>query len=410
MRTGTLQEIWDDLQSGPKTAEERILGHLRKHYQSADLLPDFAIDDVKRSTNRRGVGPFTYESFGPPSWFQSGYLILRVEVSGRLTEFITHPGEELLLNVGDASINYEFYTPKISGLQWPVERNAVVNTGDCIRINPALLHRNEILGSSSTIAWMVIRPETPPSSIVVHADPGLSSTTASSEDSAKKELVPPKHTFTEIDLNRWFDKDDPAYGPAKFLLLVSGVLERLRVRRVAGALTAVQLSKLCGFTNIFGKFYPARVERLELDNFSIDRLMRMSGQLDVDLLAIAKAFNWTFRIERQLVSAMANKQMSISPLERVPVPHQIHPAILRLEQGQPWSIDLDRATGQIASIIVLRGEVAARIGGSTLKSISTGHVFHSRSEKLELQAFVDSDALLIRCGGACTCCAAPKAE
>jgi transcriptional regulator with XRE-family HTH domain len=378
IRTRTAEEIWECLsQDGPKVAEDR----LRDYLPGESSLP-YAVDDLD-SRARRRQAPFHYVSFGPPSWFEAPYVILKVDVNSDLTKFISHAGEELLCNLeGESSgdITYSFGWPaKASNDLWST--TAVVAPGEAIRINPSLPHLNSKSGSPT--AWIIFRPlSNSPASLFVHADGGKKPS-AQSKDVTMRE-------FTKQKIDKM--------GGGQFLLLGSGIFEKMKIRRLRSELSVQDLALLSNLN----KYYVARMERLELDNVSIANICEIAKQIDVDLTDLVAPFRWAWK--KYPRSAPASGSWPL-PKPRALGNHFIHAARVHAEDGKRFRLGVLNNIGDITSWIVLRGQMLPLIPGSeTTPLIKEGHVFHARRGlSFDVQALGNLDMLEIRYSTVCSC-------
>lgn len=393
-RALTLEGIWDTLLSEEEDPVAKCEKELDKHLEDLYGTPvhDLYYDDFHPLRLRRGSG-FEYQSFGPPPWFEAPYAVLRVRAKERNEEFMTHGGEEVLLPLQDSpQLEYEFYWPSGSKPPWKQERVISVGPGEFIRVNSTLLHRNRRISKSGEVnAWIILRPESfSPAALTFR----IRNTATGG----------PKRNFDEGDLEKWLTKTENSkeYAPAKFLLLESGLLEKIRNRRARGDLSEKELSTISGLNRLF----TARLEGFKLRNVSIESLFKLSKQLDVDLRDAIRSLRWAY--DMQALSLLATtKENPISCLKAPPhnSPHRLHPALLRLAKGQSWTCELTRSSGEIASVIVLRGSLVAVIEGPKTMTVSAGHVLHlRRHERAVLGALLeDAEALFLRCGTTCSC-------
>ena len=111
IRARTLEEIWTTLRGGFTPAEDKLLEYLEAAYHGL-TLGNWAVDDPDAKVRRR-TSPHHYTSYGPPAWFEAPFCILQVVVREANREYMTHGGEELLLNLpGSDAIEYEFFWPE----------------------------------------------------------------------------------------------------------------------------------------------------------------------------------------------------------------------------------------------------------------------------------------------------------
>jgi len=407
-RARTLEGIWETILgkqrrgigTGPPepTPLDEAEAKLEEYQEIlyAKRIRDYAVDDPFPRVLRRG-SDFHYRSFGPPAWFEATYSILHVTVEKPSTQYMTHGGEELLLPLENSAIEYEFYWPRTSEPPWPGGRTTTVASGHCIRINPTLLHRNQRskTAAGASTAWIILRPlSASPAALVFHSDEG-----------PEPKPRGPQRTFTATELDGWLRKTgSSANEAANFLLVSSGLLEKIRSHRVWGELSEADLSAISGLNRMFA----ARLERRELRNVSIESLFKLTMQLDIDLVDAVRALRWAFDLRNTSELVSPNGE-PVSPFPSPPgsTAHQLHPAMVRLSKGTSWQISFSHSSGEIASLVMLRGKMMAMIEGITEEEapvVAAGHVFHIRRyEKATLHALEDAEALIVRCGTSCSC-------
>jgi hypothetical protein len=149
--------------------------------------------------------------------------------------------------------------------------------------------------------------------------------------------------------------------------------------------------------------YVGRLERLDFENFSIQTLYELSRQIDLDLLSCLRQLRWAHHVQNRPPVAGA-ETISFTKPPAIET-HLLHPSLLRLPQGKSCKIELFEASGEIVSVIVIRGEMVPRISGEkNAPVVEAGHVFHARHyAEFAIHAHSDLEALVIRYSQRCTC-------
>jgi hypothetical protein len=317
--------------------------------------------------------------------------VLQVSVTENITNFMTHGGEEILFNLeGDESgeITYEFFWPDGTPRLW--ESEALVRPGEAIRINPSLLHRNRRSGSPK--AWLILRPTSDsPASLFVHDHPDVGNRAARTDATRKASKDRVLREFTPEELAQ--------KKRGQLLLIESGLLEKLRVRRLRSELSVQEVARLCRLN----KYYVARLERLELENVPVDNVYEIAKQIDVDLMDLLSPFNWAWK--RYLIKDRVDQRL---PLARPKAlgRHYLHAALLHVSAGQQLSLETSGTREDIASWVVLRGQMIPLITGvDNPPLVKSGHVLHARNGlRFDVQALLgDVDLLEIKYSADCTC-------
>jgi len=399
VRARTLEEIWMTLREGFQPAENKLVDYLEAAYHGL-RLGNFAVDDPDEHVRRR-TSPHRYVSYGPPAWFEAPFCILKVFVREENQEYMTHGGEELLFNLaGSAGVEYQFFWRQDSPAPWQrggdTDFAVTVQPEQLIRINPSLPHRNRPIAvrhtdgvpATEATAWIILRPlSLSPATLILHTHAGATIVA----DSEK-----PHHQFTRERLEKMTG--------AQFLLIASGLLEKLRVHRLRSEMSVEELSTDCGLN----RSYVGRLERLDFENFSIQTLYELSRQIDLDLLSCLRQLQWAHHV--QACPPVAGTDFA--PFVKPPAlgAHSLHPSMIRLPKGESCKLELFESSAEIVSVIVIRGEMVPRLSGEkNVPVVEAGHVFHARYYPgFTIHALTDLEALVIRCSQRCSCANSDK--
>lgn len=390
VRARTLEEIWTFLRDGFTPAEDKLVEYLRAAYHGL-TLGNWAVDDPDGKVRRR-TSPHHYISHGPPAWFEAPFCILQVIVREANQDYMTHGGEELLLNLpGSDAIEYEFFWPEGVAPPWQAtgaKNTETVTPHQLIRINPSLPHRNRPIrdsgrGVGAATAWIILRPlSLSPATVILH-DPHTGVTSGM--------LPETHHQYSEPRLRE--------LTGAQLLLVASGLLEKLRVHRLRSEMTVEELSTSAGLN----RSYVGRLERLDIDNFSIQTLYELSRQIDLDVLGCLRQLQWAHQVQ----PATGPSTDHVVAYEKPPLlgHHVLHPSTLRLGEGQSCKIDMSGTSGEIISVIMTEGRMVPGLADEMeVPVVHAGHVFHARGyADFTIHALSAVTALVIRYSHRCTC-------
>jgi transcriptional regulator with XRE-family HTH domain len=364
------------------------------------------------------------------------YVILEVSVKGDGNEsFMTHAGEELLYVLPPGPpITYEFFWNGKVLPPWETKTNeetlprdkgvnnggvaisddyrkVTVPPGHLIRINSTLLHKNNTQDGEEAKAWIILRPLSGPASLLVHphaADAPIGSFRKSTE-------VKQRFEKEDIPFIRQFSKDELAkMDVGNFLLLASGVSEKLTLHRKRAELPVEKLAAQCELN----KAYVSRLERRELTNVSIPTLLDLAEPIDADISELVSATDWvaswqedtTGETRKTVAGPLPPREKFGRKRERA---HYLHSSIITLKPGDPVepfksSSNFDNLT----SVIVVEGEVIFRFETNRKPErelLVANQVFHARHNlDFEAQALAASKLLVIRYSGECSCI--PKSD
>ena len=422
LRRRTLQEIAAALSTkGLREAVERYESYLTPPTTNYAIVDD---QSRRRTTLRRqGGGDLDYVWHGPPSWFDPRYVILEVTVGERgNVEFMTHAGEELLYVMPEREITYEFFWPNrkppwlgtipntgVRVSEW--DKKVMVPPGYLIRINSTLLHRNTTAHPSGATspatakAWIILQSPAGPAALLVHPH---------AEDSpvgSFRKSTERRRKFEEggIFLRAFKKEILDAMDPGNFLLLASGVSEKLTLHRKRAELPIEKLAAQCELN----KSYVSRLERRELNNVSIPTLLDLAAPIDADISELVTSTDWAAVWERDTTSQERRYVAGPPPPDerfgrKKRRTHHLHPVIIALKPGGPSEqFKASSNYDDMTSVIVLGGEVIFRFEDDhkqERKLLVANQVFHARHNlAFETQALTDSKLLVIRYSGQCSC-------
>jgi hypothetical protein len=391
VRARTLEEIWNTLCDGFQPAEDKLLEYLEAAYHGL-RLKSFAVDDPDEQVRRRG-SPHETISYGPPAWFEAPFCILKVFVREVNRDYMSHGGEEVLFNLPDsAGIEYEFFWPEGCPAPWSSVAENRVTVAPCqlIRISPSLPHRNRPVqqgngehGAGEAIAWIILRPVSlSPATVILHRRAGVRT----------EDMERPHHRLSETTLRQMTG--------AQFLLIASGLLEKLRVHRLRSEISVEELS----VQSKLNRSYVGRLERLDFENFSVQTLYELSRQIDLDVLECLRQLRWAHHV--QALPTMAESALASYEKPTQLGNHLFHPGMLRLTEGKSYKVKfLEEQSGEIVSVIMIDGKMVPGLPGeSNVPVVEAGHVFHARSyPEFTIHALADMEALVIRYSQRCTC-------
>jgi len=431
-RTRTLEELGTILTNkGLQAAEEQ--------YETYLDLPtaDFASGDENTHRRRamRRQGNFGYVWHGPPPRFDPPYVILEVTLKDPNVKYMTHGGEELLYVLPGADIRYEFFSPHDTikppwfqslpqnelGKGVDLDGKALrVPPGCLIRINSSIPHRNSRIqtneGSTDDLnclgkAWIILRPLSgSPASLLVRPH-----TEEAPVLKFRRSRRKGTQTFGEQDIpfiREFTKKDLEEMDLGNYLLLASGISEKLALYRKRAELPVEKLAAECGLN----KSYVSRLERHELPNVSIPTLLDLAEPVDADISNLISSLDWiavwrrgAVPCDSQMVpTGLAPPAQSLEG-RSLPRRHYLHPSVIVLRVGEPGKrFDATANIDDLTSLVVIEGEVVIRFRGdphqSGVKLYGAGEVFHARHNvAFQAEAHKDSRVLVVRYSGVCSC-------
>ena len=374
---------------------QRLLG------PEQDVRP-YALCDTGQPSVGMDISPedeISYESFSPPASWNAAYSIQRVRLGAReKTEFVFHPGEELMIPTRGA-VAYHFFWSPGSSLPQRILLHPPVGTGRIARINPQIPH-HAWGAKEDAVAWLVLRHATnSPVALVMDGDasfavrgsggPHTSLPVRDARTSAVR--APMRRRVTANDLRK----------PGAYAMIAWGISELIRDTRQKTGLTTTDLARQVGID-------PSSLSRLEeaKANVSIEMLARVCRVLRIGIGERMASGSWIH--ESAELNAKSNDLFA--PVLYAPSgTHYLHPYTQNFSPGERCSIETGRSkdTAQISSWIVLKGklllELPSNLGGRSILA-ETGNVIHFREKsKVAVQALLPSTVVQIVYSQSCQC-------
>lgn len=301
-------------------AFEKVFAHPYEKNFYVHLRPDDGVP-VSR-TDATGVYSIRYESFDPPSFWNTSYQLMRVKVGQPVPEvFYYHPGEELVLPIRGAGVHYDFFwtkpgSNKLPHLYPPPSDQILVEEREAIRIYPQIPHRAWGKGAKETDAWMITRPLDNEAGQIYVAESDRDSNQSSSRQIKLEDL--------EKQL------------PGHYALLAWGISEEVRLKRLRTNRTIAEVADACEIDG-------AHLSRIEKGstNVNLETLEKLFRELDINVAKLValptEAHFKGEKIQWRKGNGVVSKPLFKKPKDRIhlvkdPVPprvtdHFIHPKI-----------------------------------------------------------------------------------
>jgi transcriptional regulator with XRE-family HTH domain len=254
------EEIFDEEKSQAKHAFEKVFTHPQEENFYVHLRQDNGVK-VSR-TDATGVYSVNYESFDPPSFWNTPYQLMRVKVGQPQPKvFYYHPGEEFVFPIRGEGVHYDFFWTEPGSKKLPhlyPSKPALVKEGEGIRIQPQIPHRAWGKGKDETDAWMITRPYDNEAGQIYVAQ---LDTDASQSSSRQIGLV---------DLERQL--------PGHYALLAWGISEEIRLKRLRTNRTLAEVADAC-------EIDAAHLSRIEkgITNVNLETLIKLFRELDINV-------------------------------------------------------------------------------------------------------------------------------
>jgi transcriptional regulator with XRE-family HTH domain len=384
--------------AGPKAAEDQ----LQRLLGPDQAVRPFALCDSGQPSVGMDIAPadeIAYESYSPPPSWNAAYSLQRVRMGHReKSEFVFHPGEELLIPIHGEVAYHFFWSP---GAQQPerVLVSPAAKEGTILRINPQIPHHAWGLRDGAE-AWLVLRHSTnSPAALVMDQDSaslavkhgGASLVSVRDQHSSSSTRAPLRRRVTASDLRK----------PGAYAMIAWGISELIRDTRQRTGLTTTDLARQVGID-------PSSLSRLEeaKANVSIEMLGRVCRALRIGMAERMKSGSWIY--DREQLDSRQSKSSDL-PLTAPNGPHFLHPHIFRFRNGESRRVFSGRGqdTSQISSWIVLEGrlllELGPKLGGKSVIAES-GNVLHFREHgEVAVQALQNSNVIQIVHSQLCEC-------
>jgi transcriptional regulator with XRE-family HTH domain len=335
----------------------------------------YALCDVGQGSVGMDIVPaddISYESFSPPASWNAAYSLQKVRLGENVkTEFVFHPGEEILIPIKGEVAYHFFWSPGAR----PPERvllSPSAGEGTLLRINPQIPH-HAWGAKGEAVAWLILRHATnSPVALVMDQDSsslalkhlGDSPRVVKDQESSSTIRTPLRRRVTSNDLRK----------PGAYAMIAWGISELIRDARQKTGLTTTDLARSIGID-------PSSMSRLEeaKANVSIEMLSRVCRALRIGMVERMESGSWIFERERIDPKHSGKQHLMSSPKG----PHFLHPSLLHLGEGERRAVSFDNGTdpGRISSWIVLSGRLLVEVQhGIGAKSIilDIGNVLHFR--------------------------------
>jgi transcriptional regulator with XRE-family HTH domain len=304
---------------------ENFYTHLRR-----DSGVEVARTDASGIENVHNVH---YESFDPPSFWNSPYQLMRVKVGRPKPKvFYYHPGEEFVLPIEGEGVCYDFFWTEPDSRKLPevypsASDPVVVRERQAIRIQPQIPHRAWGAGRQETDAWMITRPlENEAGQIYV----------------AQSDRVLNQSNSRQVELTE-LQKNLPGHYP----LLAWGISEEIRLKRLRTNRTIADVAAACEIDS-------AHLSRIEkgLTNVNLETLVRLFQELDINVARVAAPPREAKRlgIDLQWHDGLGpgptpvfeepepRIELVFDPIPRRLMDHFIHPQLWQFPANSPQSL------------------------------------------------------------------------
>jgi transcriptional regulator with XRE-family HTH domain len=358
----------------------------------------FSLCDVGRPAVGTHVVPgdeISFESYNPPASWNAGYAIQRVRFGPKVkADFISHPGEELLIPERGTVAYHFFWSPGGSSLGRLVLSPAV-SEGQILRANPQIPHHAWSVDGDA-IAWVVYRHSmNSPIALIMEAN------SAAAVPHYHEEMWPrpnephalrhPHHRrMSATTLSR----------PGIYALVAWGISEQIREARLKAGLTPSDLAIQAGVD-------PSSISRLEdaKANISLEMLHRVCDVLRIGISHSMESGNWV--CERNDI--VPSRQETHTTVHVPRSSHFLHPFVLTLAKGErriaPGGAMIE--PGGLASWIVLNGRLLAELPesmGAKSMVLDAGNVLHFRRPgEILIRALAHSTIIRIAHSSICEC-------
>lgn len=383
--------------AGPQAAQDQ----LQRLMGPEQSVRPYALCDAGEKSVGMDIVPadeISYESFSPPASWNASYSLQRVRLGDKIkSEFVFHPGEEILIPIKGEIAYHFFWSPGAR----PPERvllNPPAGEGTLLRINPQIPHHAWGV-KGEAVAWLILRHATN-SPVALVMDQGSSSLTLKhwgdtprvvrDQESSSTIRTPLRRRVTSHDLRK----------PGAYAMIAWGISELIRDARQKTGLTTTDLARSIGID-------PSSMSRLEeaKANVSIEMLSRVCRALRIGMAERMESGSWIFERERVDPKRTGNQHVMSSPKG----PHFLHPSLLHLGEGERRAVSFEKGTDpeRISSWIVLTGRLLVELqNGIGAKSIilDAGNVLHFREHgNVTLQAMQRSSVAQVVHSHICEC-------
>ncbi len=310
--------VFDEDVSQAMHAFEKVFTHSYEENFYVHLRQDSGVK-VSR-TDATGVSSVHYESFDPPSFWNTPYQLMRVKVGQPQPKvFYYHPGEEFVFPIRGEGVHYDFFWTEPGSNELPhlyPSEPVLVKEREAIRIQPQLPHRAWGKGMSETDAWMITRPYDNEAGQIYVAQ---SDRDASQSSSRQIELV---------DLEKQL--------PGHYALLAWGISEEIRLKRLRTNRTIAEVADACAID-------AAHLSRIEkgITNVNLETIVKLFRELDINVAKLValptEVMCLTENLQWRDVNGIESKPVFTEPKARInlvkdPIPprvidHFIHPQI-----------------------------------------------------------------------------------
>jgi transcriptional regulator with XRE-family HTH domain len=358
----------------------------------------FALCDVGKPAVGTHVVPsdeISFESFNAPASWNAGYSIQRVHFGPKVkADFISHPGEELLIPEQGTVAYHFFWSPGGTSLGRLVLSPAV-GVGQILRANPQIPHHAWGVDGTAT-AWVVYRHtmhspiamvlEHPPSVVL----PGDYEATWERPSESHLLRHPHHRRMSASTLSK----------PGIYALVAWGISEAIRDARLRAGLTPTDLAMQAGVD-------PSSISRLEdaKANISLEMLHRVCDVLRIGISSSMESGNWV--CER---NDIVPSRLDSHPVVHVPKGlHYLHPFVLSLAKGDRRLVPAGAMTVPegLSSWILLNGRILAELPesmGTKSMVLDAGNVLHFRRPgEILIRALAQSTLIRIAYSTVCEC-------
>jgi len=375
---------------------QRLLG------PEQDVRP-YAFCDTGQPSVGMDIAPedeIAYESFSPPASWNAAYSIQRVRLGpNEKSEFVFHPGEELVIPTR-GSVAYHFFWSPGSSLPQRIVLHPPIGTGKILRINPQIPH-HAWGAKEEAVAWLVLRHATnSPVTLVMDGDASVAvkgsggphtSLPVGNARTSSAARAPMRRRVTANELRK----------PGAYAMIAWGISELIRDTRQKTGLTTTDLARHVGID-------PSSLSRLEeaKANVSIEMLAKVCRVLRIGIGERIASGSWIH--ESAELNAKSN-EVSAPVLYAPSSSHYLHPYVQNFSPADRCTVETGRSqeTVQISSWIVLKGkllvELPSNLGGRSILA-ETGNVIHFRETlKVAVQALQPSSVVQIVYSQSCHC-------
>jgi transcriptional regulator with XRE-family HTH domain len=376
-----------------RAGREAAQGQLQRLLGADQSARSFALCDVGQPAVGMSTIPgddISYESFNPPVSWNAVYSIQRVRLGPKSkTDYIFHPGEEILIPTQGEVAYHFFWSPGAS----PPERfvlNPPVGEGEVIRINPQIPHHAWSVRGEA-VAWLILRHTmNSPVALVMDRSTTMWARTQPEPHSSGKDL-------TYSSKGRTFRRRRVTAAslrkPGAYAMIAWGISELIRDARLKAGLTPTDLARQIGID-------PSSISRLEeaKANVSIEMLARVCSALRIGMAECMESGGWIYERDEMKPADWNHQQISHS----FNGTQCLHLSTLSLtkEENRTVSTCGSIESCPLSSWIVLGGRLLVDLpedmGGKSMILDSSNVLHFKKCGEIGLHALQDSTIAQIR--------------